>query len=62
MVEYQTACTGLVSPLEPNETGLFDIIGHETAKPFAMGKFGPVKRAARADVAYGDRWGEPYKG
>jgi nitroreductase len=29
---------------------------------YPMGKFGPVKRAALADVAFGDRWGEPYKG
>ena len=29
---------------------------------YPMGKFGPVKRASLAEVAYGDRWGEPYKG
>ncbi|MBS0550792.1 MAG: nitroreductase, partial [Proteobacteria bacterium] len=29
---------------------------------YPMGKFGPVKRASLADVAYSDRWGEPYKG
>jgi len=27
---------------------------------YPMGKFGPVKRAPLTDVAYQDRWGEPY--
>jgi nitroreductase len=27
---------------------------------YPMGKFGPVGRAALADVVYGDRWGQPY--
>jgi hypothetical protein len=48
--------------LEPNETGLFDTIGHETAKPFAMGKFGPVKRAPLDAVVYQDKWGQAYRG
>jgi len=25
-----------------------------------MGRFGPVRRIALADVVYEDRWGQPY--
>jgi len=29
---------------------------------YPMGKFGPVKRAALADVVYQDKWGQRYAG
>ncbi|HEY6983675.1 nitroreductase family protein [Reyranella sp.] len=29
---------------------------------YPMGKFGPVKRGALAEIVYQDRWGEPYRG
>jgi len=28
---------------------------------YPMGRFGPVRRIALADVVYEDRWGEPYR-
>jgi len=28
---------------------------------YPMGRFGPVRRVPLADVAYGDRWGQPYR-
>ena len=28
---------------------------------YSMGRFGPVRRIALADVVYEDRWGEPYR-
>ena len=28
---------------------------------YPMGRFGPVRRIPLADVAYGDRWGQPYR-
>jgi hypothetical protein len=28
---------------------------------YPMGRFGPVRRVALADVVYEDRWGEPYR-
>jgi hypothetical protein len=27
---------------------------------YPMGRFGPVRRVALADIVYEDRWGEPY--
>jgi nitroreductase len=27
---------------------------------YPMGRFGPVRRVALADVVYGDRWGQPW--
>ena len=29
---------------------------------YPLGKFGPVRRTALADVVYRDRWGQPYQG
>src|SRR5947207_10952070 len=29
---------------------------------YPMGRFGPVRRVPLADVIYGDRWGQPYRG
>jgi hypothetical protein len=29
---------------------------------YPIGKFGPVRRTALADVVYDDRWGESWKG
>ena len=29
---------------------------------YPMGKFGPVKRGPLAEIVYGDRWGEPWRG
>jgi nitroreductase len=29
---------------------------------YPMGRFGPVRRVALADVVYEDRWGQPYRG
>jgi len=28
---------------------------------YPMGRFGPVRRVALADVVYEDRWGQPYR-
>jgi nitroreductase len=28
---------------------------------YPLGRFGPVRRVALADVVYEDRWGEPYR-
>jgi hypothetical protein len=28
---------------------------------YPMGRFGPVRRIALADVVYEERWGEPYR-
>ena len=28
---------------------------------YPMGRFGPVRRIALADVVYEDRWGQPYR-
>jgi hypothetical protein len=28
---------------------------------YPMGRFGPVRRVALADIVYEDRWGEPYR-
>jgi nitroreductase len=28
---------------------------------YPMGRFGPVRRIALADVVFGDRWGQPYR-
>ena len=28
---------------------------------YPMGRFGPVRRVALADVVFEDRWGEPYR-
>jgi nitroreductase len=28
---------------------------------YPMGRFGPVRRVALADLVYGDRWGEAYR-
>jgi nitroreductase len=28
---------------------------------YPMGRFGPVRRIALADVVYQDRWGQPYR-
>jgi len=29
---------------------------------YPMGNFGPVRRGPLAEIVYGDKWGEPYKG
>src|ERR1700732_3568315 len=29
---------------------------------YPMGRFGPVRRVALADVVYEDRWGQPFQG
>ncbi len=46
----------------PNTADLFEII-RTTQLPigYPMGRFGPVRRIALADVVYEDRWGQPYR-
>jgi hypothetical protein len=46
----------------PNTADLFEII-RTTRLPigYPMGRFGPVRRIALADVVYEDRWGQPYR-
>jgi hypothetical protein len=46
----------------PNTAYLFEII-RTTGLPigYPMGRFGPVRRIALADVVYEDRWGQPYR-